>query len=190
MSQTDAVPDPRYFHAHGLKAVAPERLNAALQAAIDEIEVALYGPSRTELTDVETAMLEDAGVHVDEMPDDTDPMLDYVTEFAAIRTTSLTPAALAQRLGITPVRVRQMIREEALYALRIGRRLFVPVYQLAGQALVPNIARVNQAIADLDPVSARRWFTTADPDLQDMTPLQWLKAGRDVNAVLQVLPER
>ena len=178
------------FHAHGLKAVAPERLNAALKAAIDELEVALYGPSRTELTDVETAMLEDAGVDVDERPDDTDPMLDYATEFAAIRTTSLTPTALARRLGITPVRVRQMIREEALYAMRIGRRLFVPVYQLAGQTLVPNIAPVNQAIAGLDPVSAQRWFTTADPDLQDMTPLQWLKAGREVNAVLQVLPDR
>ena len=119
MGRTEALTDQRYFHAHGLKSVAPERLNAALRAAIDELQVALYGPSRTELTDTEIAMLERAGVDLDERPDDADPMLDYATEFAAIRATSLTPAALAKTLGITPVRVRQMIRESSLYAMRI-----------------------------------------------------------------------
>ena len=117
-------------------------------------------------------------------------MLDYAKEFAAILATSLTPAVLARTLGITPVRVRQMIRERSLYALRIEGRLHVPVYQLAGQTLVPNIGQVNQAIADLDPVSVQRWITTADPDLEDTTPLNWLKAGRKINAVLKVAPER
>ena len=190
MSPTEALANQRYFHVHGLKAAAPERLNAALTAAINELEVALYGPSRTELTDAEIAMLGRAGVDLDEWPDDMDPMLDYATEFAAIRATSLTPAELAQKLGITPVRLRQMIREGSLYAIRIDGRLHVPVYQLAEQALVPNIGRVNQALADLDPVSVQRWITTTDPDLQDMTPLHWLKAGRQVNAVLKVVPER
>ena len=190
MSETEALADQRYFHVHGLKAVAPERLNAALKTAIDKLEVALYGPSRTELTDAEIAMLERASVDLDEWPDDKDPMLDYAKEFAAILATSLTPAVLARTLGITPVRVRQMIRERSLYALRIEGRLHVPVYQLAGQTLVPNIGRVNQAIADLDPVSVQRWITTADPDLEDMTPLNWLKAGRKINAVLKVAPER
>ena len=55
---------------------------------------------------------------------------------------------------------------------------------------MPNIGRVNQAIAGLDPVSVQRWITTPDPDLQDMTPLNWLKAGRDADAVLRVAPER
>jgi len=76
------------------------------------------------------------------------------------------------------------------YAMRIEGRLYVPVYQVVGQRLVPNIGRVNQAIADLDPVSVQRWITAADPDLDDMTPLNWLKTGRDVDAVLKVLPER
>ena len=185
---SEALADQRYFHAHGLKAVAPERLNAALKAAIDEFETALYGPSRTELTETEIAMLERVGVDLDERPDGTDPMLDYATEFAAIRSTSLTPAGLAKKLGVTPVRVRQMIRDRSIYAMRIEGRLHVPAYQVAGQRLVPNIGRVNQAIADLDAVSVQRWITAADPDLDDMTPLNWLKAGRDVDAVLKVLP--
>ena len=144
MSQPEPLADQRYFHLHGLKAVAPEQLNDALKAAIDELEVALYGPSRTELTDAEIAMLERAGVDLDERPDAADPMLDYATEFAAIRATSLTPAALARTLGVTPVRVRQMIRERSLYAIRIEGRLYVPVYQVADQRLVPNIGRVNR----------------------------------------------
>lgn len=190
MGHTEVLAHQRYFHVHGLKAVAPETLNAALKAAINELEVALYGPSRTELSDAEIAMLERTGVELDERPGDTDPMLDYAKEFAAILATSLTPTVLAQTLGVTPVRVRQMIRERSLYALRIDGRLHVPVYQLAEQTLVPNVGKVNHAIADLDPVSVQRWITTADPDLQDMSPLNWLKSGREVNAVLKVVPER
>ena len=190
MIDTQAHADHRYFHVHGLKSVAPELLNAALKAAIDELEVALYGPSRTELTDTEIAMLERAGVDLDERPDDTDPMLDYATEFAAIRATCLTPAALARTLGVTPVRVRQMIGEKILYAIRIGGRLHIPLFQLADETLVPNIGQVNKAIADLDPVSVQRWITAADPELEGMTPLNWLKSGRGVEAVLMVAPER
>ena len=36
MSQPEGLADQRYFHLHGLKAAAPERLNDALKAAIDE----------------------------------------------------------------------------------------------------------------------------------------------------------
>ncbi len=150
----------------------------------------LHGPSRTELPYTETAMLEHAGLDVDERADDPSPMLEYTTGFAAVLATSLTPATLAQKLGFTPRRVRRMIRKQSLYAMKIGGRLHVPAYQLSGHALVPNIARVNQALAHLDPVSVQRWFTTADPDLEDMTPLDWLKAGREVEAVLKVVPER
>ena len=81
-----------------------------------------------------------------------------------------------------------MIRERSLYATRIEGRLYVPVYQVAGQRLVPNIGRVNQAIADLDAVSVQRWITTADPE--GLTPLGWLNSVRDVHAVLKVVPER
>ena len=68
MSDSGTLADQRYFHVHGLKAVAPEKLNAALKAAIDEFDDALYGPSRTELTGAEIVMLERAGVDLDEHP--------------------------------------------------------------------------------------------------------------------------
>ena len=190
MSNAEPLAEQRYFHLHGLKAVAPEKLNAALKSAIDELDRALYGSSRTELTDGEVAMLEQAGVNLDERPDGADPMLDYATAFAAIRATSLTPAALARTLGVTPVRIRQMIQNGSLYAIRLEGRLHIPAYQVDGRALIPNIGRLNQALAGLDPVSVQRWITEADPDLGDASPLDWLKGGRDVNAVLRVVPER
>lgn len=49
---------------------------------------------------------------------------------------------------------------------------------------------MNPAIAGLDAVSVQRWITTADPDLEDMAPFDWLKAERDVDAVPKVAPER
>ena len=190
MRQEQGFAEQRYFHLYGLKSVAPEELNGALKEAINELEIALYGPSRTELTEAEIVMLERAGVDIDDRPDDTDPMLDYAVEFAAIRATSLTPAKVAETLGVTPVRIRQMIRDGNLYAMRIEGRLHLPSFQLTVRMLVPNIGRVNQEITDLDPVSAQRWLTTADPDLEGFTPLNWLKAGRGVDAVLKVVPER
>ena len=189
MNDTETLAVQRYFQAHGLKVAAPEELNAALKIAIGQLEAAVHGPSRSELTRAETAMLERAGVDLDEHPDQTDPMLDYANEFAAILATSLTPSVVAQTLGVTPVRVRQMIRDRSLYAIRIEGRWQVPLYQLSSDALVPNIGRINQAIAELDPVSVQRWITTPDSDLEGLTPLNWLKAGRDLSAVLQVVPE-
>ena len=64
MSDAEPLADQRYFHLHGL--------NAALKSAIGELERALYGSSRTGLTDGKVAMLEQAGVNVDmtERPDD------------------------------------------------------------------------------------------------------------------------
>lgn len=182
-----------YFQMHGLQAKAPETLNRALKDAIEQLTTSLYGPSRTELTPAEIAMLERAGVDLDEHPGQDDPMLAYATEFAAILTTSLTPAGVAKRLGITPVRVRQMIREHGLFAVRIDSRWHVPVFQIERDNLVPNIGRVNVCLAEWDAVSVMRWYTTQDPELEDsdgniMSPLAWLKAGRDVDVVLKIVP--
>lgn len=106
-----------------------------------------------------------------------------------VRATSPTPAALAEVLGVT-VRVRHMVCDGSLYAIRMAGRMHIPTFQLEGQTLVLNIGRVNPAIAGLDAVSVQRWITTADPDLEDMAPFDWLKAERDVDAVPKVAPER
>ncbi len=139
-------------------------------------------------------MLERAGVDVDERMGRTDPVIQFATEYAAILATSMTPVEVANRLGVTPVRVRQMIRQRSLYAIRINGRWHVPVFQFDGNALIPNIGQVIESLAGLDPVSMMRWCTTADPELEDgsgnrMTPLEWLKTGRDARTVIKILPD-
>ena len=193
MSTAEQARD-HYFQVHGLKAEAPERLEEALKDAIEKLKTNLYGPSRTELTPTEIAMLERAGVDLDEHPEYQDPMLTYATEFAAILATSLTPVVVAKRLRITPVRVRQLIRQHTLFAIRVDSRWQVPIFQFDGDVLVPNIGRVNARLAQLDAVSVMRWYTEKDPELEDsngriMTPLEWLKAGRGVDELIKIAPE-
>ena len=194
MPQRPAYPaDDRYFQAHGLAARPPSALNAALQQAIDSMRRTLYGPSFHELTPPEVALLRHAGADVEEHPDRDDPMATYVVAFGAILATSLTPAQAAARLGgITPVRVRQMIRERTLYAIRVDGRWKIPVHQFVHDGLVPNIGAVNAAVPNtLDAVSVLRWFTTPDPEFEApdghvLSPLDWLKAGMDPGPVVEM----
>ena len=182
-----------YFQMYGLTAQAPEALNESLRHAIESMHRTLYAPSRTELTPSELALLERTGVDVEEHPDRSDPMIAYATEFGAILATSLSAAQAAARLGgVTPVRVRQMIRERSLYALRLEGRWRIPIFQFQDGGLVPNVASVNAALPQtLDPVSVLRWYTRPDPELEAaggdvLSPLDWLKAGMHFAPVVEL----
>lgn len=175
-----------YFQMHGLSARAPEALNEALRRAIESMHRTLYAPSRDELTPSELGLLAKARVEVEESPRRADPMLVYATEFAAILATSLSPARAGERLGgVTAVRVRQLIRERSLYALRLEGRWRIPVFQFGDEGLVPNIGAVNATLpATLDAVSVLRWYTCPDPELEApggdiLCPLDWLRSGMD-----------
>ena len=175
-----------YFQMYGLSARAPEALNEALRCAIESMHRTLYAPSRDELTPSELGLLAQAGVEVEESPRRADPMLAYATEFAAILATSLSPARAGERLGgVTAVRVRQLIRERSLHALRLEGRWNIPVFQFGDEGLVPNIGAVNEALpATLDAVSVLRWYTRPDPELETsggdvFCPLDWLRCGMD-----------
>ena len=181
-SQSEAL----YFQMYGLSAQAPEALNEALRRAIESMHRTLYAPSRDELTPSELGLLAQAGVDVEESPRRADPMIVYATEFAAILATSLSPARAGERLGgVTAVRVRQLIRERSLYALRLEGRWKIPVFQFGDEGLVPNIGAVNATLpATLDAVSVLRWYTRPDPELEApggdiLCPLDWLRSGMD-----------
>ena len=182
-----------YFQMYGLSAQAPEALNTALRRAIESMHRTLYAPSKDELTPSELALLEQAGVEVEESPQRSDPMMTYAIEFGAILATSLSPARAGERLGrVTAVRVRQMIRERSLYALRLESRWKIPVFQFRDEGLVPNIGVVNPALPPtLDPVSVLRWYTRPDPGLEApggevLSPLDWLRAGMEPAPVVEL----
>ena len=153
----------------------------------------LYAPSRDELTPSELAVLDQAGVDVEESLRREDPMMAYAIEFEAILATSLSPARAGERLGgITAVRVRQMIRERSLYALRLEVRWKIPVFQFQDEGVVPNIGAVNLVLPPtLDPVSVLRWYTRPDPELEALggevlCPLEWLRAGMEPAPVVEL----
>lgn len=85
-----------------------------------------------------------------------------------------------------------MIRERALYAVRIENRWKIPIFQLDRDGLVPNVGLVNAAVPrTLDPVSVLRWYTAPDPQLETadgraLSPLQWLKAGLPPKPVIEI----
>lgn len=185
--------DNHFFQMYGLSARPPAKLNAALIQAIESMHRTLYSESKGEMTAQELQVLGESGVDVEEHPELEDPLMGYATAFAAILATSLTTAQAAKRLrGVTAVRVRQMIGDRTLYAVRIDNRWRIPEFQFQGDSLVPNIAEINAAIdRDLDAVSVLRWYTSPDPELEApdgtvLSPLDWLKAGLRQEPVLQL----
>lgn len=181
----------RYFQLHGLQSRAPEALNQALRDAIGELHETLYGPATEELTGPEQELLAASGVRIAEQPGTRDPLLDYATTFAALLDTSLSPAEAAVRLGVTPARIRQLITSGTLYAFRLDRNLRIPLFQFLEHGLLPNLGRINVALSgDLDPVSVWRWYSTPDAELDTdggpLSPLAWLKSGRDPGPLIAI----
>ena len=193
MAQSALRSEQVYFQMYGLSAHAPEALNTALRRAIESMHRTLYAPSRDELTPSEIALLEQAGAAVEESPQRSDPMMAHAVEFGAILATSLSPAQAGRRLGgVTAVRVRQMIRDRTLHALRIEGRWKIPVFQFQDGGLVPNVGAVNPALPPtLDPVSVLRWYSRPDPELkapggEALSPLDWLRAGMEPAPVVNL----
>jgi len=185
--------DNHFFQMYGLSARPPATLNAALIQAIESMHRTLYSESKGETTAQEFQFLVESGVDVEEHPELPDPMMGYATAFAAILATSLTTAEAAERLrGVTPVRVRQMIGDGTLYAVRIDGRWRIPEFQFQDDQLVPNIGDVNAVIErDLDAVSVLRWYTNPDLELEApggtvLSPLAWLKAGLSPEVVIRL----
>lgn len=181
---TKIARDDRYFfQMYGLKAQPPATLNKALTQAIQSMHRSVYAESAHELTAAELEVLEESGVDVDEHAELPDPMLEYATEFAAILKTSLSTTQAAKRLGVHAVRIRQMIGDGTLYAVRLAGRWRIPEFQFQDDALVPNIGEVNAVIdRGLDAVSVLRWYTLPDAELattdeEILSPLNWLKRG-------------
>ena len=187
--QQQAVP---YFQVHGLVAQPPSALNEALREAIDSLHKTLYASSNSELTASEAALLRKAGADLDDNLNQSDPLLEYATEFAAILATSLPVAEAAKRLGgVTAVRVRQLIADRTLFALRGGGRWKIPMFQFQDDGLVPNIGNVNAVLSPtIDAVSVLRWYRTPDPELNTpngaLCPLDWLKLGMNPDAVAKI----
>jgi hypothetical protein len=85
--------------------------------------------------------------------------------------------------------VHDLIQRHRLLALSSeDRRALVPLFQFseAGRpyAAVPPILRIF-AEAEATGWTVASWFTTPSAELEDQTPIGWIKAGRDPQTVLE-----
>lgn len=88
---------------------------------------------------------------------------------------------VAERLGIPVGKVRRLLEERQLLAVRRGERniLSVPADMLDGEQLLPELPGTLVVLADagFSDEEAMRWLLTPDDSLPG-TPLAALRAGR------------
>jgi excisionase family DNA binding protein len=109
----------------------------------------------------------------------------------AIARESLSTVDAARLLNVTDSRIRQRINAGTLRAVKYGRGWRVLACQFADDREVPGIGRVVESIPrDVPAVTVDTFFTTPSVDLlvagEAVTPRDWLLAGRDVGAVVEL----
>lgn len=109
-------------------------------------------------------------------------------DMAALLATALTTAQAAERLQVDASRVRQLLADGQLLAVKDRGGWRILELQFADHDLVPNIGRVVRALPDGLPVlAAANWLASPEPDLElagkVISPLEWLAAGGSVERV-------
>ncbi len=181
-----------YLTSRGLLETSPEALNKALCIVLDSMEPMVYGAATKGLTAEEQEVLREGGLTLEPTPG-SDPLAQTAVKYAAIVKRSLSTKEVSRRLGLAPSRIRQMIADRSLYSFLIGRNRYIPDFQFeTDDRLVPNITRVNKALNPrMHPVEVYNWYHLENVDLflnEDIdnivSPLDWLKAGQDVERVV------
>ncbi len=109
-------------------------------------------------------------------------------DLAVLLASALSTADAATRMGVDPSRVRQLLGERRLLAMRHGSEWRILDLQFTAHGLVPNIGSVVAALPDgLPPLAAAMWLRTPEPDLEvagePVSPIEWLTAGGDPERV-------
>ena len=178
-----------YLTARGLSDGDPKALNAALQVVLKGMEPLAYDNATTGLTVEEQAVLRDCGLTLEAIPG-PDPLAQTAVKYAAIIERSLSSKQASQRLALAGSRIRQMIADRTLYSFLVDGTRYIPEFQfLANGKLVPNITVVNRVLnPKLHPVEVYNWLHLPNIDLflddnmdPTVSPLDWLKAGLDID---------
>lgn len=175
-----------YLHAVGLE-VDLTSLPAMLEEALREMRHTLYPPDpAADLPVEETAALRRGGFKMAAARGTgRSALAQTAAEYAALMETSLSAGETAQRLGVDPSRVRQLLSARKLYGLQVKGSWRVPQFQFDGaDRLLPGLEEVVPNLPkNLHPVAVYSWFTTPNSDLvpegqeEPFSPRDWLLAG-------------
>lgn len=92
--------------------------------------------------------------------------LDRDIRMANLVRSSLSVDEAAERLGVTPARVRQRIADGTLWAFDSGRNRLLPPAQFTDTGAVPHLDKVMPLVAkDLHPLTVQALLTQPQPSL-------------------------
>jgi hypothetical protein len=115
---------------------------------------------------------------------------------ARLLSTAYSASKVAELLGVSDSRVRQRRANRTLWAIEDAGGWVFPALQFENVdgrwRQIRHLDQVLPAIpADIHPLAVARLLTTAQPDLvvdgQPVSPVQWLRNGGDIHAVLSIV---
>lgn len=153
-----------------------------------------------ELTPAERAVLEEGGLTTAaESPAAADdPLAQSRAAYERLVVTSLSVAEAAERLQVTPRRVRARLADAvpSLYGFKVRGAWRLPMEQFEGRAALPGWEQVVPVLPrDLHPPEVVQWLTLPNPDLvagdddAPLSPRDWLRAGLAPTAVAALARE-
>lgn len=152
--------------------------------------------SASRLTETEESLLKEHGGIASPVGDDVSvrkaTLQSSSTNLAEQTRESLSVAQAAKLLMVDGSRVRHRVRDQALYAFKIGGGLRLPTWQFHRHDSLPGLRAVLAALpADLHPLEVAGFMTSADIDLtvdhEPTSPRDWLLDGGDLRVVVELL---
>jgi hypothetical protein len=148
-------------------------------------------PVGQQLTPAEVSELEEAGARSASTAASTAVRADALAWQVTFAVAAYDVAAVANRLGVDPTRVRQRLRERTLYGLRGESRTWrLPRFQFddAGHE-IPHIGQVLRVLPPgLHPRAVEGFLTSPKPELmsdgEPRTPRDWLLSGGPADPVV------
>jgi hypothetical protein len=169
--------------------VSAEELTSALDT------LAPIRPDAAALSDDEAALFDAADFAEDERAY-ARVTLEAAGHTARLLSTAYSASEVAELLGVSDSRVRQRRANRTLWAIEDAGGWVFPALQFEDvdgrRRQIRHFDQVLPALpTDLHPLAVARLLTTAQPDLvvdgQPVSPLQWLRNGGDVHAVLTII---
>lgn len=184
---------------HALKDAGIDRAEFA-KLALRAVEGALRSPVREDpasaFTEGEVSVLREGGFDLSpRRHSEPDMVAKTAAGLALIQVKSATVAEVAEKLRVTPSRVRQRVAERSLYGLREEDEWRFPRWQFDEDGRpIRGMAQVFAALPQgVHPVAVWRFVSEPSPDLeildQPASPLEWLRSGGDPEPVAAIARE-
>lgn len=92
--------------------------------------------------------------------------------------------AVAVRLGLTPAAVQSLVDQGKLYRFTYDGSQEFPSWQFTDEGLLPDLATVLTALGEAHPETVAGFMTLSSDELDGLSPVQWLAAGRAATNVV------